>query len=52
MTLVGLTVHAVLLLVSPTVPANPSSAVIVTVEVPELPALSVTIVGLALIVKS
>jgi hypothetical protein len=51
-TLVGLRVHAVLLLARLTVPVNPLSGVIVMVEVPAEPALTVTLVGLAVIVKS
>jgi len=51
-TLVGLSVQAVLLLVRLTVPVNPLSGVIVIVEVPADPALTVTLVGLAVIVKS
>jgi len=51
-TLVGLSVQAVLLLARLTVPVNPLSGVIVIVEVPADPALTVTVVGLAVIVKS
>ena len=51
-TLVGLSVQAVLLLARLTVPVNPLSGVIVIVEVPADPALTVTLVGLAVIVKS
>ena len=51
-TLVGDTVHDVLLVVRLTTPANPLRAAIVIVEVPAEPALTVTLVGLALIVKS
>jgi len=51
-TLVGLSVQAVLLLARLTVPVNPLSGVIVIVEVPANPALTVTVVGLAVIVKS
>ena len=51
-TLVGLSVQAVLLLARVTVPVNPLSGVIVIVEVPADPALTVTLVGLAVIVKS
>lgn len=49
---VGLTVHAVLLVANPTAPAKPFCAETVTVAVPELPAFTVTIVGLMVIVKS
>lgn len=48
----GDTEHAVLLVVNATAPLNPFNATIVTVEVPAEPALIVTDVGLALIVKS
>jgi hypothetical protein len=51
-TLVGDTVHDVLLVVRLTTPAKPLRAVIVIVEVPAEPALTVTLVGLAVIVKS
>ena len=51
-TLVGLSVQAVLLLARLTVPVNPLSGVIVIVEVPAEPALTVTLVGLAVIEKS
>ena len=51
-TLVGDKVHDVLLVVRLTTPANPLRAVIVIVEVPAEPALTVTLVGLAVIVKS
>jgi len=51
-TLVGVSVQAVLLLARLTVPVNPLSGVIVIVEVPADPALTVTLVGLAVIVKS
>jgi hypothetical protein len=51
-TLVGVSVHAVLLLVRLTVPVNPLSGVIVMVEVPAAPTLTATLVGLAVIVKS
>ena len=51
-TLVGLSVQAVLLLARLTVPVNPLSGVIVIVEVPADPALTVSLVGLAVIVKS
>jgi hypothetical protein len=42
----------VLLLDNATVPVNPCNAVIVTVEDPAVPATTVTLVGLAEIVKS
>lgn len=48
----GDTEHEVLLVVNPTTPLNPFSAAIVTAEVPAEPALIVTDVGLAVIVKS
>ena len=51
-TLVGAREHDVLLVVKPTTPANPLSAVTVIEEVPAAPALTVTLVGLAAIVKS
>ena len=51
-TLVGVTVHEVLLVVRLTTPPNPLRAAIVIVEVPAEPALTVTLVGLAVIVKS
>ena len=51
-TLVGLSVHAVLLLARLTVPVKPLSGAIVIVEVPADPAFTVTVVGLAVIVKS
>ena len=51
-TLVGLSVQAVLLLAMLTVPVNPLSGVIVIVEVPAALALTVMVVGLAAIVKS
>ena len=53
--LVGLTVAvspALGLVVKPTVPVNPLTAATVIVTVPEEPALIVTLVALALIVKS
>ncbi len=52
MTLVGDTVHEVLLVVRLTTPAKPFNAVTVIEEVPAEPALIVTLVGLAAIVKS
>ena len=51
-TLVGLRVHAVLLLARLTIPANPFNPVTVIVEVAAVPALTVTLVGLAAMVKS
>jgi len=51
-TLVGDKVHDVLLVVRLTTPAKPFTAVIVIVEVPAEPALIVTLVGDAVIVKS
>jgi hypothetical protein len=51
-TLVGVKVHAVLLDARLTAPENPLTAVIVTVEDPAVLTLTVTLVGLALIVKS
>lgn len=51
-TLVGDTVHEVLLVARLTTPANPSRAVTVIVEVPAVPVVALTVVGLALIVKS
>ena len=52
LTLVGATLQDVLLVVRPTTPANPFSPVIVIVEVPALPAFTVTVAGLAAMVKS
>ena len=51
-TLIGLSVHAVLLLARLTVPANPLMGVIVIVEVPAALTLTLTVVGLADIAKS
>ena len=51
-TLVGATEHEVLLVVRLTMPANPWRPVTVIVEVPGEPAFTVTLVGLADIVKS
>jgi len=51
-TLVGLRVQAVLLLARLTTPANPFRPVTVIVEVAAVPALTVTLVGLAAMVKS
>ena len=50
-TLVGETVHDVLFVVRLTTPVNPLTAVIVIVDVPAVPAFTVTVVGLAVIVK-
>lgn len=46
-TLLGVTLHEVLLVVRATVPANPPWGVTVIIEVPAVPALTVTLVGLA-----
>jgi len=51
-TLVGATEHEVLLVVRLTTPAKPFSPVIVIVEVPAEPANTVTLDGLAAMVKS
>jgi hypothetical protein len=51
-TLVGLAAHAVLLVANPTTPAKPFCGVTVTVDVPALPASTVTVVGMTLIEKS
>ena len=51
-TLVGLTEQDVLLVARLTTPVNPFTAVTVIVEVAGVPALTVTDVGLAAIVKS
>jgi hypothetical protein len=51
-TLVGLTVHDVLLVARLTTPAKPLRPVIVMVDVAAVPGLNVTVVGLAVIVKS
>ena len=51
-TLVGVSVHAVLLLARLTAPVNPFSGVMVIVDVPADPALRVTLVGVAVMVKS
>jgi hypothetical protein len=51
-TLVGLTVHDVLLVVRLTTPAKPLMAVIVIVDVPAVLTFTLTLVGLAVIVKS
>jgi hypothetical protein len=50
--LVGETVHDVLLVARLTTPAKPFNPVMVIVEVPAEPARTVTLVGLAAIVKS
>jgi hypothetical protein len=52
LTLVGLRVHAVLLVAKLTKPLKPCRGVTVIVEVPALPALTTTDVGLAVKVKS
>jgi hypothetical protein len=51
-TLAGVSEHAVLLLARLTRPVNPLSAVIVIVEAPAEPALTGTLVGLAVMAKS
>jgi hypothetical protein len=51
-TLAGVKVHDVLLLARLTVPAKPLTEVIVTVDEAAVPALTVTLVGEALMVKS
>ena len=51
-TLVGDTVQDVLLVVRLTTPAKPFTAVIVMDDVPADPAFTVTLVGVAVIVKS
>ena len=51
-TLVGAREHDVLLVVRATTPANPLRPVTVMVEVPAEPALTVTLAGAAVIVKS
>lgn len=50
--LVGLAAHAVLLVAKLTTPAKPFCAEMVTIEVPILPALAMTVAGVRLIVKS
>ena len=50
--LVGATEHAVLLVAKMTAPAKPFCAEMVVVDVPALPAFTITVVGLRLIVKS
>ena len=51
-TLVGLTVHEVLLVERLTTPAKPFTAVTVMLEVPAAFTFTLTLVGLAVIVKS
>jgi hypothetical protein len=51
-TIVGETVQNVLLVVRATTPANPLTALIVIVEAPAALTLTLTLVGLALMVKS
>ena len=51
-TLVGATEHEVLLVVKLTTAVKPLTPVTVIVDVPALPALTVTVVGLAVMVKS
>jgi hypothetical protein len=51
-TLAGLVAHAVLFVAKPTMPAKPFSAEMVTVDVPAVPAFTMTVVGVRLIVKS
>jgi hypothetical protein len=51
-TLVGLSVQAVLLLARLTIPANPFNVVTVIADVAPVPAFAVTLIGLAAIVKS
>ena len=51
-TLVGESEHEVLLVVRATTPANPLRPVTVIVDVPAEPALTVTLAGAAVIVKS
>jgi hypothetical protein len=51
-TLVGVRVHAVLLLARLTTPAKPFRAATVIVDVAAVPALTVMLVGLAVTVKS
>ena len=51
-TLVGETVHEVLLVARLTTPVNPFRAVIVIVDVPAALTFTLTLVGLAVIVKS
>jgi hypothetical protein len=51
-TLVGFVAQAVLLVAKLTIAVKPFSGVTVAVEVPALPAFTVTVVGVTLIVKS
>lgn len=51
-TLSGLVVQPVLLVDKPTMPLNPFKPVMVMVDVPDAPAFTVTMVELAVIVKS
>ncbi|TME44591.1 MAG: hypothetical protein E6I55_10820 [Chloroflexi bacterium] len=51
-TLVGLAAHAVLSVAKPTMPVKPFSGVTVRVDVPALPAFTVTVVGMTLSEKS
>jgi hypothetical protein len=51
-TLVGVMLHAVLSAVRLTTPVKPFTAATVTVEVPAVPTLAVTVVGLVVTVKS
>jgi hypothetical protein len=51
-TLIDETVHEVLLVARFTTPANPLSAVIMIVEVLELPAFTATAIGFTAVVKS
>ena len=51
-TLVGETLHDVLFVVRLTTPAKPLRPVMVIVDVPALPGVTLTVVGLAAIVKS
>ncbi len=51
-TLVGETVHDVLLVARLATPTKPSTAVTVTVDAPAEPAFRLTLVGLAVMVKS
>lgn len=48
----GLVVQLVLLVDRPTLPLNPFEPVTVMVDVPDAPAFTVTLAGLAVIVKS
>lgn len=51
-TLSGLVVQLVLLVDKPAMPLNPFKPVMVMVDVPDAPAFTVTMVGLAVMVKS